>query len=236
MNERDNFGNSALLLAVIGTGHLDTFKLLFNHPDTERNIANQQGMNALIWAASRGHKDILQFLIDQPDLHNTKDIDGFTALHHSAAHGDLEQFITLYTCPGVDKMAKSKHGLNAMMVACVKGATEIVEFLLAQRGLDPNETDTEGNTVLLLAAASGNLEVFKVICRYHSVDREVCNKQGRNATVCAARNGNSEIIKYIVDTGGRVDLTKADGGGSTAMNYALEGGDMVTFAALYNSL
>ncbi len=124
VNKRDKYGNSALLLSVLGKGDAETFKLLYNYKGVDRFMNNFEGMNLLICAACRGHHKIVDFLLDQKDTDiNATDGAGCTALHHAAGHGNLELFQAVYTHPLVNQKAKSSDGFTALMVACFKFCT-----------------------------------------------------------------------------------------------------------------
>ncbi len=230
VNSRDKFGNTALLLCVMGTGDLKTFQTLHNQDGVNRMITNNSGMNALMWAVSTGHCEVVEFLLNQPNTEvNLMDNAGCRALHHAAGGGDLDIFQTLFSHPHVDQKVRTPQGFSVLMVACFKAKENVVKFLLSQKDVDVNETDNEGNTALLHVASEGNLEIFKAISEHSEVDKIVLNKQGQDVLICAARNGNSDIVKFVASCSGwDVDQTQVDATGRTALQYAQEGGDWVT--------
>jgi ankyrin repeat protein len=100
----------------------------------EYNIDNQNenGDTALIRASSRGHTEVVKFLIKEGADVNTKDIFGNTALTLASLGGYIE-VVKLLLEAGADVNAKDKLGYTALTLARINGRTEIIK-LLKQHG------------------------------------------------------------------------------------------------------
>ncbi|WP_158706848.1 ankyrin repeat domain-containing protein [Candidatus Phycorickettsia trachydisci] len=75
------------------TGHPDIMKEIISISDLGANIVNasdNRGTSPLHCAATRGHEDVIEFLLSQPNINiNPRDDQGQTALHLAAEKGYL---------------------------------------------------------------------------------------------------------------------------------------------------
>ena len=102
-------------------------------PGVDVNIAQKNGVTALLSAARGGHTDVVRALlgVDGIDL-NTANMAGYTPLISASKMGHLEVVKLLLGAPGVDvKLAKKKFGRTALGFALEKGHTVIAEMLKA---------------------------------------------------------------------------------------------------------
>jgi ankyrin repeat protein len=98
------------------------------------------GGTALIWAAQKGHMEVVKFLLERgADVH-AKAVNGATALI-IAAQNDRTGIVKLLLEKGADVNAKANDGGTALTVAAQYGCLEIVK-LLNEKGAEANSKVT----------------------------------------------------------------------------------------------
>ena len=155
VNEFDKHGTA--LTRSIQNGHFKIFNILIN------SGAKVDEPSDLMCAAGDGHLEIFKTLIDQKaDVHKVNS-DGATALTIAADGGQLEIVkILIDQKADVDKVDKNG---TALMLATLKGHTDIVKYLL-EEGAQVNLTNEWGNTALsyaIIADKKDNVEVVKLL-------------------------------------------------------------------------
>jgi ankyrin repeat protein len=94
------------------------------------------GQTALMWAFSRGYRDIARTLIDHGADVRAKSDAGFSPLLFAARQGDRDS-VEFLLSKGADVNDTAKDGNSVLHVAVVRGHVELSEFLLA-RGANSN--------------------------------------------------------------------------------------------------
>ena len=113
----------------------------------DTNTEQRNRMTALHIAARKGHKEIVELLIERGsyiDSKITSDI-----MHIAAENGDLRIMMILLKF-GVCVDSKDEHGATALHIASMKGHTQIVIALL-DHGSDITITNGDNDTALKLA-------------------------------------------------------------------------------------
>jgi uncharacterized protein len=135
-------------------------------------VESVQGQSALMWAAAKGHSDIVSLLIDNnaditaktiatadklPHSCNTcewkKSSGGFTPLLFAARSGDIATTRFFMEAGADPNESTLEHG-NSLVIAAAGGHFELALFLL-QMGADPNSSDDAGLTALHHAVGGG---------------------------------------------------------------------------------
>ncbi|KAG6336356.1 hypothetical protein ID866_2751 [Astraeus odoratus] len=191
------------LCAAASSGDLTLLKKLFStalqggevEPFALANDASSRtGFTPLHSAASRGHLDVVRWLIEEcgamPDL---EDREGETALHKAALHGHVP--IIKYLLPDkADVHARDADGWTALHNACSKGYLDIVRWLCESGGAT-NEVDgikgvdlpsNGGWTPLMNAASKGHLPVVLYLLTKQRANPLVRNTWGETAYDVAA--------------------------------------------------
>ncbi|MAM71876.1 MAG: hypothetical protein CMP91_12120 [Gammaproteobacteria bacterium] len=138
-----------------------------------------KGQTALMWAAARGHVEVMEALIEagaDPDMRSANvklperdDIraqGGFvypdippgrlSALHFAAREGQLEAVQTLIDA-GADLDIVDEKGSNALVLAALNGHFDVAGALL-EAGADPNIQDEYGRSVVFVATDINTLD------------------------------------------------------------------------------
>ncbi|NNE38443.1 MAG: ankyrin repeat domain-containing protein, partial [Gammaproteobacteria bacterium] len=135
-------------------------------------VESVQGQSALMWAAAKGHSDIVRLLIDNgadislktiatadklPHSCNTcewkKSSGGFTPLLFAARSGDIAT-TRLFMEAGADPNESTLEHGNSLVIAAAGGYYDLALFLL-QMGADPDSSDDTGLTALHHAVGGG---------------------------------------------------------------------------------
>ena len=97
----------------------------------------------LFWALVYGHSDIVDIIVQQPNIdYNVKTEDGDTLGHAAVRRGDVKSVETLAAQESFDCWnVPNSHGDTPIMWALKEDKTEIVEILLECPRVDMNVVD-----------------------------------------------------------------------------------------------
>ncbi|KAL7802862.1 ankyrin repeat-containing domain protein [Trichoderma afarasin] len=122
---------------------------------------SRRGRTPLLWAAMRGHKAIVQLLVDKGVDINVKDRDERTPLSYAAQIGH-KTIAQLLLNKGPDINSKDIHGWTPLSYAASAGYIAIAQLLL-DNGADFKLQDENGMTPLLLARKNGNKAMVELL-------------------------------------------------------------------------
>ncbi|CAL4141235.1 unnamed protein product [Meganyctiphanes norvegica] len=145
-NLRKNNGSTALYCAA-EKGWTQCMELLLENMRLDPNIAMQPGNDTpLTIASSKGHRDIVLQLIDNPRIDvNHQNDNGDNALIMAADKGDMNIIRALLEHPAIDVNACNESGMTPLMFACWKGMAAMADMLL-KAGADWQLNNDKGNT------------------------------------------------------------------------------------------
>lgn len=134
---------------VVEEGHIDRVKKLSEQIDI--NAQNKYGWTALIYAALKGHEDIVKFLLRIPSIKiNIQNDEGETALMTASAWGHENIVKLLLGVADININAQDRYGNTALMFAVTNDRENITKFLLAA-GANPDIKNNKNQTALDLA-------------------------------------------------------------------------------------
>ena len=123
LNVRNSHGESALMLVCL-KGELELAKMLIKR---DADI-NHPGWTSLHYAASGGHTDIVQLLLDQSAYIDAESPNGTTPLMMAARYGN-EKAVQLLITEGADWKLKNQLGLTALDFAVQGRRPEAIKLL-----------------------------------------------------------------------------------------------------------
>ncbi|XP_067171547.1 ankyrin repeat family A protein 2 isoform X1 [Apteryx mantelli] len=129
-----------------------------NEVSTTPLLVNSLSVHQL---AAQGEMLYLATRIEQENVINHKDEEGFTPLMWAAAHGQIA-VVEFLLQNGADPQILGKGRESALSLACSKGYTDIVKMLL-DCGVDVNEYDWNGGTPLLYAVHGNHVKCVKIL-------------------------------------------------------------------------
>ncbi|CAL1530768.1 unnamed protein product [Lymnaea stagnalis] len=172
------------------------------------DAVDRTGMTAAMYAADRGHLDILQLMKGKADF-NKADSEGATALMLSCQWGydECVQFFINHQC---DVNQRDRNGKTALMYAAAEGKIHSVKCLLNSKS-DVNAISSEKYTALMYALKNKEIETAKLLInRGAKVDR--MGSDGKTSLTYAFQNCLSDftIVECVLKNGADLTLSKTD--------------------------
>ncbi len=209
------------------------------------------GKTALMLACKNGFAEVAAELLNfgaDPNLQESNDADGFSAIMHAALYGhheciavvlrhvkkkvveveaDLLQRVSLHSnkrgslAPAVQ--TRNKNGDTALHLASLFGQRKVVQLLLRERA-DVNALNEKGETALHNASKNSHAQVA---CALMTGGAEV-NTQDRDhgyaaLHYCCISNGGKDVADALMEVGAEVDLVGMDG--NTPLHLACMSGN-----------
>ncbi len=129
VNMSTDDGLTAIYFSSI-KGHSNIFKMLLNSGKADPELGNSNSnVSPLIAACDRGHKDIVDLLLERKVIVDKQTKDGRTALYQASIHGYtniVESLLKVNADPNIPKLK----GITPLMTACWQGHFETVGTLL----------------------------------------------------------------------------------------------------------
>ena len=184
----------------------------------------QLGWSVSYSAVSLGHFEVVNFIIDNLQDNNPKNVDtGATALHYAVAHGN-EPYIDLamYIVKNVqEKNPGDNNGMTPLHLAVFRNQLAFVKFLIKNIN-DKNPADKTGKTPLHHSAMLGHFEILKHIMenvKDKNPGDRMCWTPLHEAI---KKNWNFHIIEHIVNN--VEDKNPGDINGRTPLHEAVKYG------------
>ncbi|AXI24039.1 Ankyrin repeats containing protein [Cardinium endosymbiont of Sogatella furcifera] len=223
-------GNTPLLLAV-ERGHKKIVSLLLA-AGANPNIVNRQGYNALQLAIQKNRKDlvqlllqagamcdtepsplwiaikacnlpIVQMLLQQKQMVETKDKKGYTVLHWAARQNVVALFRALLNAGRFNINAKATNGATPLHLIAANKKSKLLKTLLHCCLLEINAQDCTGSTPLHYAVATQQRKSVDRLLRYPAIDVNIQNNIGQTALHYAVQCQDRAIVKKLLVHAGR---------------------------------
>ncbi|XP_074552023.1 protein TANC2-like isoform X2 [Halichoeres trimaculatus] len=233
----DTSGRCVLVHAA-QRGHLQVLRFLLRHSDwtcttccSQRGASRSQAVQqALIAAASKGHTEMVSYLLDlpeedeeeeeRPEINTPDSLWGETALTAAAGAGQLS-VCRLLLDQEADVKQVNRRGVAPLFSSVRGGHWKVVELLLNQ-GLDGNMLDQNGRTALMTAASEGHLSTAQLLLD-HGASLDHTDREGLTALSWACLKGKLPLVRELVERGAAT--THADRSVRTPLDLAAFCGD-----------
>lgn len=196
---------TARLMGAAAEGDLVALKALLNEDnknksddDTSKldiNVQDWDGLNALIPAASAGHAEVCQFLIEQGIDVNAADKDGITALMEASISGHAFIVQLLLDNGAQVNAASASSEVTALWLAASEGQTECLRLLLAN-GATATATRSDGISAVMSACVGGHVDAVSVLVNA-GADVRTTDKDGLTPLMNAAENGTVATLELL---------------------------------------
>jgi ankyrin repeat protein len=193
-----------------GTPDRRIAKLLIKK-NAEINRKNRQGKTALMFAAEKGHTEIVKILVEKGAAINYRDRKRKSAADYAAisGHVDILNFLLSKGAkrPAVKAVKKKESAvLIKSEILLLHRAASLSNLSimkqLVEKGTDINATDSSGSTPLVLAIKSGVpekrlLETVKFLLE-HDADPDIHDKNNISPLDHASRRNLYEVAKLLL--------------------------------------
>ena len=163
---------------------------------------------ALHLAATHGHANVVQVLIDAKANVNAMRTDGCTPLHLAACFG-YDEVAKLLLAAGAKLDILDMTQNTALQLAAWDGHAAVVQQLIA-KGADLELPDAFGRTPLILAADDGHVEVVRLLVSA-GAKLETKTHKGHTALFLAADHNEKEVVKVLLGAGADPNTTRPSG-------------------------
>ena len=199
-------------------GHLDVVRLLLGAHD--ETCDKMRRSRTLLFAVQSWSVEIVRLLLDSgADKNFVKDSDGWGALHHSAAYGDLDM-VRFLLDSDIEMNNGDDEGLTPLHLASRGNNTEVVRVLL-DAGATPNAAMDDGATPLHLASRGSHTEVVRVLLDAGATPNAAMD-DGATPLHLAAASGKVTDVVLLLNAGAEKSQQKKDG--LTALHVAIQHG------------
>lgn len=189
------------------------------------NGRNQEGWNALMFAACRSDTGIAERLLDAGADPNLRDNEGDTALIFAAEYSSQEMALLLIE-RGVRVNVKGRYAQSALLLSAGKGSADVVSALL-RHGANPNTVNYDGETPLIAAAKGGFLPIVEMLLA-HGAWVNARDKWNGTALIESAVHNHADVCKALLQHGAdpNAQLSSEKTNGDTALTYAAHNGNV----------
>ncbi|XP_064389428.1 histone-lysine N-methyltransferase EHMT1-like isoform X2 [Halichondria panicea] len=165
-------------------GHMEMVKALVEAgADTELAMDRYP----VHWAALRGHKEVLVYLIRDCKCNaNTRDNDDDTLLHMACLGGHLDV---------VQYLVEEAH----CDITCIRGHQGVVQYLVGKTNCDINVRNNKNDTPLHYACSGGHQNMVQYLVEEAHCDINVRNNENDTPLHNACLGGHQGVVQYLVE-------------------------------------
>ncbi|XP_039547785.1 kinase D-interacting substrate of 220 kDa B isoform X4 [Pimephales promelas] len=219
IEHRDSGGWTALTWASY-KNRVEVATVLLENGANPITTGLQYSVYPIIWAAGRGHSEIVKLLLEHGAKVNCSDKYGTTPLIWAARKGHYDCVMHLLE-NGADVDQEGANSMTALIVAVKGGYTEVVKELL-KRNPNVNMTDKDGNTALMIAAKEGYTEIVQDLLDAGTYVN-IPDRGGDTVLIGAVRGGHVEIVRALLHKYADIDIRGQEN--KTALYWAVEKGN-----------
>ena len=148
-----------------------------------------------LWiAALKGHKDVVNLLLNKGAEIDKRDDYGKTPLH-VAAWGHLH-VVELFLDRGAQHDSRNRGGRAPLHMAAEGGHKDVVKVFL-DHGTDVDIKDNYGFTPLTWAAMMGHMEIVQLLLKM-GADPNARNLRGETPLEGASRRGHKDVVQVLL--------------------------------------
>ncbi|KAL4727025.1 hypothetical protein ACLX1H_005925 [Fusarium chlamydosporum] len=174
----------------------------------ELDSRNDCGETALMIAARRGLKNMVQQLMDKGADIESRNESGETALAIVARRGH-EDVVQQLIDKGADIESRNESGETALAIAVRWGRKDVVQQLMDE-GADIQSRNSNGEMLLAIAIREGHTNVVQQLID-KGADIESRNESGETALAIAVRRGRKDVVRQLVDKSANLEARTRTG-------------------------
>ncbi len=181
---------------------------------------NNKGQNPLIMASHKGHKDIIELLLNYGLDINLQDNRGDNSLISLLKNEFLDdnlvkEIVQIFIKNGINVNLKNKFGQCALTIACKRGLLEIVELLI-NNNADMHSCDTWGNSPLGSAIKHNNIDMVKFLIAHNKK-----SLKDSDYLTTAVKSNRIEMVELLLNSTD-VDINSRDNNSHGALMIACQ--------------
>lgn len=186
------------------------------------NTVNKDKRNPLFFAVSTNNIESVKALIDERSDFNAIDKFNLTPVFIAEKNGHFPVLKFLVDA-GCDVSVKNSQGKSLLMLCCgKKSSSQLIKFLVNEKGCDVNAVDNDGNSALHIAIENFQLETAKVLIQL-GANLQIRNGLGETPVFVAARSPSYPFVKYFFENF-TFDLNAPRNDGMTPLHLLLSFG------------
>ena len=147
------------------SGNVDTVRKVHSSFMVDVNLMTERNTNPLMLAAGKGHRYVVQFLLDKGAEPNMADEVGLTPLIEATEEGHKDRHkdvVHLLLENGANPNMAAQDGTTPLHNAAHCGHKDVVQLLL-DKGAEPNMADQGGITPLLCAIERVHTDIINIL-------------------------------------------------------------------------
>ncbi|CAM9626482.1 unnamed protein product [Ectocarpus sp. 6 AP-2014] len=196
LNTKDPEGNSLLAKVASGVGPIALIRVVLKW-GADVNSVNIRGESALQLAMSRRNVEVVDLLVNHPNIRLNQDQPGKSILHEAAALG-LHHLSAQLVSKGLDvNGVDPQNGWTPVHYACHNGRDELARLLTSRSGTMVNVGGAGGVTPMHMAAAGG-WEKCATNLLENNASPVVKNNKGQVPAVVAMLHGHASTGKKLL--------------------------------------
>lgn len=180
------------------------------------NTATWDGVTALMYATSIGHRSMVKLLLDKGAKVNAQPYNGFTALITASKYGYTDIAEMLIT-DSADVNMSDLNKATALHYACLYN-NDTIAFMLLNAGANPDKLTNDEVSPLSMAALNGSYESAYLLIDA-GADVNSRDKYGFTPLMLASQNGYVPIVDLLLDNGAKVNIQNNKG--YSALSFAI---------------
>ncbi|XP_046554158.1 putative ankyrin repeat protein RF_0381 [Haliotis rubra] len=198
-------------------GDLQRVRDILDQSLEDKDKQGKDGMTPVLWAARRGHREILDLLVKYGADLKLVDIVSNNILHWACRGGNVSMVKHIISMNAVNINTRGRDGRTPLMYVARNGENKIFQLLVSKGGL-PSDVDNDGNDILELACWGGSVKMVEYILKHKALDINGRGQSGRTP----AYKGHGEVLDLLERSG--ADLNAADDAGDNVLHSACLGG------------
>ncbi|XP_071085594.1 serine/threonine-protein phosphatase 6 regulatory ankyrin repeat subunit A-like [Haliotis cracherodii] len=196
LSAMDYEGNNMLHSACSG-GSVHIVRYILRQKVADIESRGKDGVTPVMVASKNGQKEVFDFLRGKGcNLSVVDELDN-TVLHAACCSDSVYIVRYLLSNKIVDIERRGEDGKTPVMVAAMKGQTEVFHVLIRNR-CDLSVVDDLGDNILHAACYSDNVSIVKDILSRKVVDINSKDCDGYTPLMLAAQEGNKKVFDLLV--------------------------------------
>ena len=223
-------GKGAMIVAASNTN--ENVKEMFKYLSEGFPERDRDGTTPLHYCAANFNLVAMKAYLElNPFSHSQQSYDGSSPLGLCAQHGNLEG-VKLLLKYGADPNAEGCNKATPLILACLGGHLETMEYLLTECNVAIEAVDADGRTPLQAASIGNHTEICTMLLD-RGVNVDGMARDGKTALIIACMYGWRKLAKMYIREFCDTELSTKNG--KTAIVFAAENGHAKVVKDLLNN-